>query len=60
MFEKIINYINVAGIVTNGFIISFTSQWANKNLTTTQNKLTCAVIFEVCLMQIFRFFIITE
>ena len=47
MFENIIQFINVAGIVTNSFIIAFTSQWANSTLTTFQNKLTCVIVFEV-------------
>lgn len=47
MFEYIIEFINVAGILTNGFIIAFTSKWADINLITTQNRLACVVIFEV-------------
>ena len=47
MFENIINFINVAGIVTNSFVIAFTSKWSEENLVTTQNKLICVVVFEV-------------
>ena len=47
MFENIINFINVAGIVTNSFIIAFTSNWSNQYLITTQNRFICVVAFEV-------------
>jgi hypothetical protein len=47
MFENIINFINVAGIVTNSFVIAFTSKWSEEILVTTQNKLICVVVFEV-------------
>ena len=50
MFQYILQFMNVAGIVSNGFIIAFTSQWGNNYLESMQNKLTYVVIFEVCLL----------
>ena len=47
MFQNISEFINFAGIVTNGFIIAFTSQCSEKNFKKIQNKLLCVVIFEV-------------
>ena len=47
MFQYILQFMNVAGIVSNGFIIAFTSQWANQNLQSQESRITCVVIFEV-------------
>ena len=47
MFQYILQFLNIVGIISNGFIIAFTSQWATNNLTTNVNKFICVAVFEV-------------
>ena len=47
MFEYIVKFMNVVGVVTNSFIIAFTSKWADSTLISIENKLTCVVVFQV-------------
>lgn len=55
MFNYILQFINVCGIVSNAFIIGFTSQWSKETLVTLENRLICVVIFEVNMFAIARF-----
>ena len=56
MFEYLVTFLNVVGVVTNSFIIAFTSKWADNTLNSTENKLSCVVIFQVKLKSL-RFFL---
>lgn len=47
MFYYILQFINVCGIVSNAFIIAFTSQWSKEILISLDNRLICVVVFEV-------------
>jgi anoctamin-5 len=42
----ILQFVNLIGVVTNGFIIAFTSSWAEGYSTT--EKLWLVIGFEVC------------
>jgi anoctamin-5 len=42
----ILQFVNLVGVVTNGFIIAFTSSWAEDYSTT--EKLWLVIGFEVC------------
>jgi hypothetical protein len=57
MFHYILQFLNIAGIVSNGFIIAFTSQWGNENYPYIGDKLICVAVFEVQYLTylIFRF-----
>ena len=47
MFQYIFQFINIAGIVTNAFLIAFTSKWSKDNLKSLEERLTFVVIYEV-------------
>ena len=47
MFQYILQFLNIVAIVSNSFIIAFTSQWYSSNFTTLESKFECVAIFEV-------------
>jgi hypothetical protein len=55
-WEKIITFINVCGIVSNGFIIGFTSNWSKTFLEDKlSNRLIFVIAFEVFFSKLFYF-----
>ena len=55
MFHYILQFLNIAGIVSNGFIIAFTSQWGTENYPNIGDKLICVAVFEVDFLKPYLF-----
>ena len=47
MFQYLVYFLNIVGIVVHGFMIGFTSKWADENIGSVENRLKLTAIFEV-------------
>lgn len=47
MWYNILEFLNIAGVITNAFIIAFESHWGSQHFTTDHWKLLAVLVFEV-------------
>jgi hypothetical protein len=47
IFYYIIQFLNICGIISNSFIIAFTSTWGNSRFDNNESRLIFVAIFEV-------------
>ncbi|XP_067933068.1 anoctamin-7-like [Watersipora subatra] len=46
MWQNILEFLNIAAVITNGFLIAFTSDWGKRTFPTTRDQLLAVIVFE--------------
>ena len=47
MWQPILEFINIAAVITNGFLIAYVSGWGLEMFDTAEKKLWAVLVFEV-------------
>lgn len=47
MWESILEFLNIAAVITNAFLIAYVSDWGLGEFTTGGEKLWAVLVFEV-------------